>query len=42
MMWYNKSHIDAYNEANNYTQEDEEYMEYPSATVPMTWVSSLI
>lgn len=37
MMWYNKSHIDAYNEANNYTQEDEEYMEYPSATVPMTW-----
>lgn len=37
MLWYNKDHIDQYNESLGYTENDEEYMEYPSATVPLTW-----
>jgi multiple sugar transport system substrate-binding protein len=37
MLWYNKSHIDEYNEANSLTETDAGFMEYPSETVPMTW-----
>lgn len=37
MLWYNKSHIDEYNRENNLKEGDKDFMEYPSATVPMTW-----
>ncbi len=37
MLWYNKNHIDTYNQENGYTELDLEYMHYPSATIPLTW-----
>lgn len=37
VMWYNKSHIDAYNAENGFTEGDAGYMAYPSSEVPMTW-----
>lgn len=37
VMWYNKSHIDEYNQENKLNPGDSGYMEYPSEEVPMTW-----
>ena len=37
VMWYNKSHIDEYNEENGFSEGDEGFMAYPSEDVPMTW-----
>lgn len=37
MLWYNKDHIDTYNQENGYTENDSEYMNYPSATIPLAW-----
>lgn len=37
VMWYNKSHIDEYNNKNNLKKGDKDYMEYPSQEVPMSW-----
>lgn len=41
MMWYNKDHIDEYNEDNGFAEGDDGYMEYPSETVPMNWSAFL-
>lgn len=37
ILWYNKSHIDQYNNENGLSKGDAGFMEYPSTTVPMTW-----
>lgn len=37
VLWYNKSHIDEYNQEHGLTKGDEGFMEYPSQDVPMTW-----
>lgn len=37
VVWYNKDYIDLYNNQNGYYEEDEEFMKYPSETIPMSW-----
>lgn len=37
VLWYNKDHIDQYNEENDLEEGDDDFMEYPSETVPMSW-----
>ena len=37
VLWYNKSHIDQYNQEHHLVIGDEGFMEYPSKTVPMSW-----
>jgi maltose-binding protein MalE len=37
MMWYNKDHIDQYNQVNDFDENDDEFMHYPSETIPLSW-----
>lgn len=37
VLWYNKDHIDAYNEENGFVKGDQEFMEYPDSKIPMSW-----
>ena len=37
VMWYNKNHIDEYNEENGFKEGDEGFINYPSEEIPMTW-----
>jgi multiple sugar transport system substrate-binding protein len=37
VVWYNKSHIDSYNTEHNLKAGDSGFMDYPSATIPMSW-----
>jgi len=37
VLWYNKDHIDEYNQENNLKKGDEGFMEYPSSTEALSW-----
>jgi multiple sugar transport system substrate-binding protein len=37
MMWYNKNHIDEYNQTNGFSEEDNDFMHDPDPDIPLTW-----
>lgn len=37
MLWYNKDHIDQYNQSNEFKPGDDGYMNYPDPEIPLTW-----